>query len=101
MRYLLAAAPFVIPALGAAVATIDGPLEELLRGFKGSEESYAIHHHKGESFLTARVACNGCRAYAGSKDQNGSKYVPNMGLETDLVDFNLFVHRCVRIGAKL
>jgi len=85
MRYLLAAAPFVIPALGAAVATIDGPLEDLLRGFKGSEESYAIHHHKGESFLTARVACNGCRAYAGSKDQNGSKYVPNMSLETDLI----------------
>lgn len=101
MRYLLAAAPFVIPALGAAVATIDGPLEDLLRGFKGSEESYAIHHHKGESFLTARVACNGCRAYAGSKDQNGSKYVPNMSLETDLVGFNLFVHCCVRVGAKL
>ncbi|CUS14741.1 unnamed protein product [Tuber aestivum] len=85
MRYLLAAAPFVIPALGAAVATIDRPLDELLRGFKGSEESYAIHHHKGESFLTARVACNGCRAYAGSKDENGSKYVPNMSLETDLI----------------
>jgi hypothetical protein len=85
MRYLFAAAPFVLPALGAAVATIDRPLDELLRGFKGSEESYAVRHHKGESFLTARVACNGCRAYAGSKDQNGLKYVPNMGLETDLI----------------
>jgi len=85
MRYLLAATPFVIPVLGAAVATIDRPLDELLKGFKGLEESYAIHHHKGDSFLTARVACNGCRAYAGSKDQNGSKYVPNMSLETDLI----------------
>ncbi|PWW78936.1 hypothetical protein C7212DRAFT_350190 [Tuber magnatum] len=85
MRYLLAAAPLVIPALGAAVATVDPPLDELLKGLIVSEESYAVHHHKGESFLTARVACNGCRAYAGSKDQNGSKYVPNMGLETDLI----------------
>lgn len=101
MRYLLAAAPFVIPALGAAVAIIDGPLEEALRGFRDYKESYAVHHHKGESFLTARVWCNGCRAYAGSKDQNGSEYVPNMGLETDLVSFNLFIRRRMRTRAKL
>lgn len=81
MYIIFAAAPFVLPALGAAVASLNLP-----EGVAGAEESYSrSSYHNEESFLIARIPCNGCRAYAGASDEHGSEYAPYSSLETDLV----------------
>jgi len=81
MLIILAAAPLVLPALGAAVASLNTP-----DGLAGAVESYShSRYQKDESLVIARIPCNGCRAYAGPSDERGSEYVPFSSLETDLV----------------